>query len=368
MAIIGSIIKGLINFRDVVSSDINPVEAQHNELKHLLKKAKHTAFGEYYNFDAILKNEDPEKAFADKVPFFNYNMINDRWWQRIHEGEDNITWPGSTPYFARSSGTTGTSTKLIPVTEDMIESIRQTGIKQVGSLANYDLPSDFFEKEIMMLGSSTHLEEKSNHKEGEISGISASNIPTWFRGFYKPGTEIAEIEDWDQRVLQIAKKAREWDIGAISGIPAWTELILKKIIEYHGVKNIHEIWPDFMVYTSGGVAFETYEKSFNELLGKPVTVIDTYLATEGFLAFQQRPQTDSMKLVLDNGIYFEFVPFKDEFINDDGSVKPEAPVVPLSEIEEEKDYVLLVSTVSGLWRYVLGDTIKFTDKKRMEIK
>ena len=131
-----------------------------------------------------------------------------------------------------SSGTTGKTSKRIPVTDAMIEAIRNTGIKQVGALANFDLPSDFFEKEIMMLGSSTDLEKRDEFLEGEISGISASNIPFWFRGYYKPGEEIAKIADWDERVQTIAERANEWDIGALSGIPSWMELMMKKVIEY----------------------------------------------------------------------------------------------------------------------------------------
>jgi hypothetical protein len=157
-------------------------------------------------------------------------------------------------------------------------------------------------------------------------------------------------------------------VGAISGIPSWTELMMKKIIEHHKVNNIHDIWPNLQVYASGGVAFEPYEKSFNALLAHPLKVIDTYLASEGFLAIQERPDSHSMKLILDNGIYFEFVPFKPEYINEDGSLKDEAPVVPLSEVEEEQDYVLLISTVSGAWRYIIGDTIKFTDVEKHEIR
>ena len=257
---------------------------------------------------------------------------------------------------------------MIPVTDDRVEAIRQSGIKQVGSLANYDLPSDFFEKEIMMLGSSTGLEEIEDHQEGEISGISASNIPFWFRNFYKPGTEIAQIDDWDEKVQKIAEEARNWDIGAITGIPSWTELMLKKILEFHKVDTIHVIWPNLRVYSSGGVAFGTYEKSFNELLAHPVIVIDTYLASEGFLAFQARPETSAMKLVLDNGIYFEFVPFKPEYINEDGSLKLGAPALRLEDAKENEEYVLLISTVAGAWRYLIGDTIKFTDVERKEIE
>ena len=368
MAILGSVIKGLIHARDAVVSDPDPYEAQENVLRHLLKRAKDTAFGKHYGFEELLKSENIKKDYAEKVPFFDYNKINEEWWSRMHRGEEDVTWPGKPPYFALSSGTTGKSSKRIPVTDEMIDAIRDTGIKQVGALANFDLPSDFFEKEIMMLGSSTDLKKEQDHEEGEISGISASNIPFWFRNFYKPGVEIAEIEDWDERVLQIAKEAKNWDIGAITGIPSWTELMIKKILEFHNVQNIHEIWPNLMVYSTGGVAFEPYEKSFESLLAHPITVIDTYLASEGFMAFQNRPDTRSMKLVTDNGIYFEFVPFKPEFIQEDGSLTEGAPAIPLEEVKEEEDYVLLISTVSGAWRYIIGDTVKFTDVERKEIR
>lgn len=368
MAIFGSIIKSLIDLRENLVSEADAEKEQEQVLKNLLKKAKTTAFGEHYKFEEILKAEDVKKEFAEKLPYFDYKKMNEEWWHRYHEGEENVSWPGKPPYFALSSGTTGKSSKRIPVTDDMLESIRKAGIKQVSALSNFDLPPDFFEKEIMMLGSSTDLQEEGDHKEGEISGISASNIPFWFRRYYKPGEEIAKIDEWDERVQKIAENAKNWDIGALSGIPSWTELMLKKVIDYHKVQNIHEIWPNLQVYASGGVAFEPYEKSFEALWGRPVQVIDTYLASEGFLALQNRPGTHAMKLITDNGIYFEFVPFKPEYINQDGSLTENAPVIPLSEVEEETDYVLLISTVSGAWRYIIGDTIKFTDKKKLEIR
>ena len=368
MAIFGSIIKSLIDLKDTLTPEGEALKQQEEELVNLLKKAKDTAFGKHYEFEKILESENVRNTFAEKVPYFDYNKIDSEWWHRYHEGEEDVTWPGTPPYFALSSGTTGKSSKRIPVTDEMVESIRNAGIKQVSALSNFDLPPDFFEKEIMMLGSSTDLHKEGDHKEGEISGISASNIPFWFRGYYKPGEEIAKIEEWDDRVQMIAENAKEWDIGALSGIPSWMELMLKKVIEYHNLNNIHEIWPNLQVYASGGVAFEPYEKSFNALLGKPVQVIDTYLASEGFLALQNRPDTHAMKLITDNGVYFEFVPFKPEHINQDGSIVYHAPVIMLEDVEEEKEYVLLISTVSGAWRYLIGDTIKFTDKAKNEIR
>ncbi len=368
MAVIGAIIKGIIDLRNTLVSEPDAMESQLEVLKGLLSKARDTAFGKHYGFEEILGSEDIKKAFAKKVPYFDYNKLNKEWWSKLHQGEENVTWPGKPPYFALSSGTTGTSSKRIPVTQEMLEAIRKTGIKQVAALSNFAMPSDFFEKEILMLGSSTALQEEGAHKEGEISGISASKIPFWFRGFYKPGAEISKIEQWDEKVQRIAENAKNWDIGALSGIPSWVELMIKKVIEYYKVENIHQIWPNLQVYTTGGVAFGPYEKSFNALLAKPITVIDTYLASEGFLAFQQRPETSAMKLVLDNGIYFEFVPFKAEYINEDGSIGDHAPVISLKSVRQEEDYILLISTVSGAWRYLIGDTIRFTDLERHEIR
>ncbi len=368
MAILGSIIKTAIDLRGALVSENSPIESQKEVLINLLEKAKNTAFGKYYGFSKILEAEDVQKAFRDEVPYFDYHEMEMEWWNKTQEGLEDISWPGKPTYFARSSGTTGKTSKRIPVTDEMVEAIRATGIKQVGALTNFDVPSDFYEKEIMMLGSSTNLEEQDQFLEGEISGISASNIPFWFRGFYKPGEEIALMEDWDEKVETIARRAPEWDIGALSGIPSWMELMLKKVIEYHGVKTIHDIWPNLQAYTTGGVAFQPYEKSFNQLLSHPIIIIDTYLASEGFLAFQNRPETTSMKLVTDNGIYFEFVPFKPEYINDDGSLAQDAPSLTLSEVELDTDYVLIISTVSGAWRYLIGDTIAFTDIEKAEIK
>ncbi|MBO3100200.1 GH3 family domain-containing protein [Gelidibacter pelagius] len=368
MAILGNIIKGIIDVKDSLTSEKNPVEEQQDVLNKLLSKAKDTAFGKHYDFESILESEDPAVAFANKVPYFDYNKIQEEWWYRLQEGEEDVTWPGHPKYFALSSGTTGKSSKRIPVTDEMIDAIKNSGIQQVFALSNFDFPADFFEKEIMMLGSSTELKEHNDHLEGEISGISASKIPFWFRPYYKPGEEISKIDDWDARVQRIAENAENWDIGALSGIPSWIELMLQKVISYHNLNHIHEIWPNLQVFTSGGVAFGPYEKSFNALMGQPITIIDTYLASEGFVAFQSRPETEAMKLVTDEGVYFEFVPFKPEYIKEDGSLVKDAPSITLEDVKLDLDYVLLMSTVSGAWRYEIGDTIRFTDVERAEIK
>lgn len=286
----------------------------------------------------------------------------------MKEGKPDITWPGVPKFLARSSGTTGKKSKTIPVTDEMIAAIKAAGTRQVSALTNFDLPTDVFESEVLALGSSTDLNVEDGFTIGEISGISASNIPEFLDSFYRPGKEISSIDDWDERVQKIAEEAKNWDIGMLSGIPSWLEMMLRKVMDYHKVDSIHEIWPNLSVYTSGGVAFEPYRSIFEKLFTKPVQIVDTYLASEGFIACQQRPETSSMQLITDGGIYFEFVPFKPEYVEQDGSISDDAPVLTMAEVEEQVDYALIISTVSGAWRYLIGDTIKFTDVEKAEIK
>ena len=368
MAILGNFIKTAIELTDKLLPETDAIESQAQVLQKLLTTAKDTAFGKKYNFSNILNSVNIPLSYSQSVPFHDYQKIYDEWWYRLLENEKDVTWPDRPNYFALSSGTTGNKSKRIPVTDEMLAAIRNTGIQQVTSLANFDLPPEFFEKEIMMLGSSTDLQNQGNYLEGEISGISASNIPFWFKGYYKPGDDIAQIEDWDTRVQKIAERATTWDIGALSGIPSWIELMLKKVIDYHNLENIHEIWPNLMVYTPGGVAFEPYRKSFEKLLAHPLIYLDTYLASEGFLAYQSQPNTTSMSLVVNNGIYFEFVPFEEKNLTEAGNVRDDAEVLTLAQVEEAVDYVLIISTVAGAWRYMIGDTIMFTNKAQHEIK
>jgi len=302
------------------------------------------------------------------VHLHHYDKIYKEWWQKQTSGEENITWPGKTEYFAVSAGTTGSTSKKIPVTSDTLKSIRETGIKQALILPKFDLPESFYQSGVLMLGSSTNLKKSEDHLEGEISGISASNLPFWFKGFYKPEEEIAAIDNWDERVLNIAKKAPEWNIGALSGIPSWIELMLQKIVEYNKLNSIHDIWPNLSVYTSGGTAFAPYKKSMEKLFARPLIYLDTYLASEGFLAYQKRPNDQmAMALSYDTGIYFEFIPFEDQYFDDKGSPLPDAPVLSLKDVEENKEYALIISTVSGAWRYSIGDTVKIVNKLKSEI-
>ncbi|MFO7656635.1 MAG: GH3 auxin-responsive promoter family protein [Bacteroidales bacterium] len=368
MALIGEIFKKTIEIADKIFTNPDPKAAQKDVLKQLLKKAENTAFGKFYQFKHLLLSDyDLRHMFSEAVPYHSYDNMLDRWWYKVLEGGEDVAWPGKVKYFAVSSGTTSKK-KYIPVTEEMLKSIRNAGMLQIKGVADFGLPPEFFEKELLLFGSNTDLKKVNDHYEGEISGISVNQLPFWLEGFYRPGRDISSINDWDKRVEALAKKAPGWDIGSISGIPSWIELMLKRVIEYHNLKNIHDIWPNFMVFTSGGVAFEPYKKSFERITGKSIIVIDTYLTSEGYLATQTRRDTDAMALFTDNGIYFEFVPFTDENIDEHGNIRSGAKAMNIEDVEEGVQYVLVISTVAGAWRYMIGDTIEFTDKNRAEIK
>ncbi len=368
MSIIGKIIKKVVDVSSSLSTPEDAEKAQERVLEMLLQKAENTSFGRAYNFRQILDSSDPQKEFSATVPLHDYNKIYEEWWKQQTEGKEDVTWPGKTAYFALSAGTTGKTSKKIPVTDDLLSEIRETGIKQALVLSDFDLPEEFFQSNVLMLSSSTNLKKEHDHEEGEISAISASNIPYWFRGFYKPEIEIASIDDWEERILEIAKKAPEWNIGALSGIPSWIELMLKKVVSYNNLNNIHEIWPNLSVYTTGGTAFGPYRKSMEKLLARPLIYLDTYLASEGFLAYQKRANDNmAMALSYDTGIYFEFIPFEEKYFDDNGAPLPDAPAYPLKEVEENKNYAIIISTVAGAWRYSIGDTVKITDKSGSEI-
>jgi hypothetical protein len=377
MAILGKLLKEGINLRKKrrAEKSKDPFALQKKELLKLLTTARATGFGKAYQFEEIIRliQSAPEDSqafyelYKQRIPAFSYNKMFNDWWHKAKAGEKDVSWKGPVKYFALSSGTSEASSKYIPVTKAMIKQIRKTGIRQILSLSNYDdLPSELFQSGMLMLGGSTHLNHQGTYFEGDLSGITTSQIPFWFQHFYKPGKKIAKTSDWDAKLNEIVLQAPKWDIGFLAGVPAWIQILLEKIIAHYQVKHIHEIWPNLQVYTHGGVAFEPYKKSFEKLLGKPLIYIETYLASEGFIAYQTRPDGE-LQLVLDNGMFFEFVPFNDKNFNANGDIVERPESYMLHEIEEGKDYALLLSTCAGAWRYLIGDTVRLVDKARSEI-
>jgi hypothetical protein len=218
-----------------------------------------------------------------------------------------------------------------------------------------------------MIGGSTDLQKGPGYYAGDLSGITARKVPFWFQPFYKPGKKIARTKDWNKKMEQVVAQAPNWNIGFVVGVPAWIQLCMEKIIEKHHLNNIHEIWPNLAFFVHGGVSFEPYKKGFEKLLGKPLTYIETYLASEGFLAYQDRQHATGMRLATHQQIFFEFVPFDSKNFDGDGNIVATPEALMIHEVEEGKDYALLISTSAGAWRYLIGDVIKFTDKERCEI-
>ncbi len=346
----------------------SPKRQQLKVLVKLLKKARFTEFGQQHLFDQILLSRHPGKNFQRIVPTFNYDKIFKEWWFRALDGKRDVCWPGTIKFFALSSGTSESSSKYIPITKELIRANTLTSLRQLISLASYNhVPKQYVGKGWLMLGGSTHLQKSATYYAGDLSGIQAKNIPFWFQAMCKPGKKIAKETDWSKKLNEIVEKAPEWDIAFLVGVPAWVQLCMEKVIERYKLNNIHEIWPNLAFYVHGGVALEPYKKGFNKLLGKPITYIETYLASEGFLAYQSRQDAKGMKLAINNNIFFEFVPFDHHNFDIEGNMVANPQTLMIHEVQLNKNYAILISTNAGTWRYLIGDTIQFVDLKKCEI-
>src|SRR5678815_1706720 len=362
---------------------------------------------------------DRSSAASDvyKRQVHDYNKIYDHWWKKTLEGVPDVTWPGKIKYYALSSGTSEAASKYIPVTREMLRSNRVNYIRQLISLFTYEhlprnavtkgflmlggatdlqkgkagwfagdlsgilaknrpfwfqtcehLPRNAVTKGFLMLGGATDLQKgKAGWFAGDLSGILAKNRPFWFQTFYKPGGRIAKIKDWNEKLNEIVEKAPDWDIGYIVGVPAWCQMCMEMIVEHYKLNTIHDIWPNLGFFVHGGVAFEPYKKGFEKLLSKPIVYIENYLSSEGFIGYKDHQYANGMKLILDNNIFMEFVPFNDKNFDSDGKMIDNPEALMIHEVEKGKDYALLMSTNAGAWRYLIGDTVRFVDLERNEV-
>lgn len=346
----------------------SPRSQQLKVLRKLLRKARFTEFGQTYRFDEILLSKHPGKKFQEMVPCFDYTNIYKKWWHKTLEGHTDVCWPGKIKYYALSSGTSEAASKYIPITNDLLRGNRLVMIKQMLSLRTYpDISVKSIGKGWLMIGGSTDLQKGPGFYAGDLSGITAKKVPFWFSPFYKPGKKIAKTRDWSTKIEMIVEQAPNWDIGFLVGVPAWMQLCMEKIIERYQLKTIHDIWPNLAFCVHGGVSFEPYKKGFEKLLAKPLVYIETYLASEGFIAYQDKQHAQGMKLVINDHIFLEFVPFDEENFDNEGNIRNQPQAYMIHEVEEGKDYAILLSTAAGAWRYLIGDTIRFTSKEKAEI-
>jgi hypothetical protein len=336
-------------------------------LRKLLETAKMTRFGFVHSFHEILKVPDAVTLFQKSVPITDYDTFYKEWLKDSIDGTKDHTWRGRIKYYALSSGTTGSPSKRIPVTLEMIRSFQRTSLRQLSILHNIDLPEEFFGSSVLTVGGSTKLSALSTHTEGDLSGILRKHTSLVATPFTKPGKRITDLPNWKARLEAIIPLAPKWNIGIMAGIPSWCILLLEEIVNHYKLDSIHDIWPNFQVYVHGGVFMEPYVDRLEKICGKKVHLLDTYLASEGYFAYQMSPLKKGMKLLLNNGIFFEFIPFNAQYFDENGQLKDQHDALTISEVVEGVDYALIISTNAGLWRYVIGDLVRFVDLEEHEL-
>lgn len=368
MKIIGQIInKGRKISTSLLLNQVNAIQTQKRTLKKLLTKAAQTEFGKHNEFSKILKSPSIYHAFSAQVPLSDYSKMHP-WWQKAYNGEEHVTWPGKIEYFALSSGTSEGSSKYIPVSQDMLKSIKKAALRQILSIAKTDLPKDFLAKNYLMVGGSTDLYFDGNVYSGDLSGITTQNVPFWFERFSKPSMVVRSNKNWKDKIEQMTLESKDWDVVMVAGVPAWIQLLFENIIKTYNLEHIHEIWPNLSVFVHGGVELTPYKKSFEKLLGKPILYFNTYLASEGFVAFQNKVDAKGMRLVFRNGMFYEFIQFNRSNFSDQGDLLENPVVVPIDRVEENTPYAIVLTTCAGAWRYLIGDVIEFVDVPNCEIK
>ena len=371
MIIVGKVIQqaGKLVLPKRVPRKKDAIALQHKTLSRIIRRASYTIFGKYYSFSSFVRNENQikVKVFQENIPISTYEEFYSPWIKKMLQGERNVSWPGVTKFFALSSGTTGSPSKRIPVTRSMIRSFQRSSLLQFNVLFRQDFPISFYRTQVLTIGGSTELFKIENHFEGDLSGILRKHTALVARNLTLPGPNITKSRVFMDKVEMIVREAPNWDIGSIAGIPTWVAIVLERILEKYKLSSIHDIWPNLRVYVHGGVYIDPYKDRLEKLFSKKVLYLDTYLASEGYFAYQDDPNTTGMKLLPNRGVFFEFIPFNKHFFTSDGEILNKHHALTLEQVEENQDYALVISTNSGLWRYLLGDLIRFIDKENLKI-
>lgn len=369
MAIVGTLLKNTtrVGYTYGVKKKVNNPE-QSRVLKSLLNKAKKTEIGIDFGFTHLLQEQNVCDAFRIKVPIFTYESFFDSYIKPQLEGRKNIAWPSKINYFALSSGTTTDASKRIPVSDHMIRQFQKTTLEQILQLHELDLPSKFYESAVLTIGGSTKLKQINNYFEGDLSGILQKNKSFLYRLFSKPGNKIAQLSDWNAKLEEIVKNAKKWDIGVIAGAPSWVLILLERIVKTYDLNSIHDIWPNFRMFLHGGVFLDTYKEKIEALCAKEIFFKNTFLASEGYFAYQKDSKDSGMSLLTNHGVYYEFIEEKYfDLINSGGDVS-KIPTCLLNEVKANENYGLVITTSSGLWRYFIGDVVKFTNLEKLQLE
>ena len=332
-----------------------PHEVQEEWLQKLIDNGKKTDFGKQYGFENIQNY----KQFKTQIPISTYEDLEYSI-KSLRQGLQNILWPSDTKWFAKSSGTSGSKSKFIPVTEESLIDCHFKGGKDMLSIYCENYPeTTIFNGKSLILGGSHEASLNKNGKEGDLSAIIMDNLPLWVNIHRTPSKDIALMNDFEEKIEKIANISSQENVTNIAGVPSWMLVLFKRIIEKTGAKNMHEVWPNLELYMHGGVSFSPYRKQFEELLPKGVNYLETYNASEGFFGIQDKRNSEEMLLMLDYGIFYEFIPMDDYDLQN---------TVPIWEVEKDQKYALVISTNAGLWRYLIGDTITFTNTQPYRFK
>ncbi|MCK9218625.1 MAG: GH3 auxin-responsive promoter family protein [Bacteroidales bacterium] len=337
-----------------------PHEVQSEWLRKLLNVARNTEWGKKYGFKSLTTPEQ----FQQRVPINDYETIKSEI-NRLRKGEQNILWPSEIKWFAKSSGTTDDKSKFIPVSQEALEECHFKGGKDLLSIyCNNQPETKLFDGKAIAMGGSHQIMEVNNelYYQGDLSAILIQNLPGWVEFLRTPNLSIALMDEWESKIEMMAQATIQHDVTNISGVPSWTLLLFKRILEMTSKKNLLEVWPNFELFIHGGVNFSPYQEQFYQLLpSSKINYLETYNASEGFFGIQDRRKADDMLLMLDYGIYYEFIPV-DKLSSDN----PQC--LSLWDVDLQTNYAIVITTNAGLWRYLIGDTIQFTSLSPYRIK
>ena len=335
-----------------------PVDVQEELLHTLLATARNTEIGKKYDFATI----GNYREFADRIPITNYEDVQELI-ERSRAGESNIFWPTPIKWFAKSSGTTNAKSKFIPVSSDSLEDCHYAASKDLLCMyLNNNPDSHLFLGKSLRLGGSKELYKEKGTVFGDLSAILIDNMPFWAEFSSTPSSEISLMADWETKMQAIVDETIRENVTSLAGVPSWMLVLLNNVVETTGKNNLFDIWPNLEVYFHGGVSFDPYIDQYNKLLPKDdFKYYEIYNASEGFFAIQDRNDNKELLLMLDYGIFYEFIPM--EFYG-----SPDEKVIPLSEVEAGKNYAIVITTNAGLWRYKIGDTVRFTSTSPYRVK
>lgn len=337
----------------------NPHEVQRYWFEKLIRNARNTQWGKEHDYKSIKTHQD----YTERVPVQNYESLKP-YIEKMMYGQKNILWTGKTKWFSKSSGTTSDKSKFIPVSWEHHSKCLIQGTKDTLALYYHNNPKAniFSGKGIVMGGTWDYFKGYPKTRVGDVSALMLQNMPSYGKYFYTPDMETALMKDWEPKIRRMAEITSKQNVSNLGGVPTWTIVLFRTILELTGKSNILEVWPNLEIYIHGGVSFTPYRKQFESFLpSNQVNYLEIYNASEGYFSIQSDLEKDDMLLLLDNGIYYEFIPAEEWD-------KEYPKAIPLSEVELGKNYAIVISTNSGMWRYTPGDTIKFTSTTPYKIK